>query len=101
MCIDLKDNRLNIGTTGTSTPFLPESELPECARLTSVDEDQIKRQSEQAARLSEDQALAAALAASAKEAGASSNSGKITYLFTHKQWHHHILCDGIKPKPVV
>ncbi|XP_062314522.1 protein DDI1 homolog 2 isoform X1 [Osmerus eperlanus] len=31
--IDLKKNLVLIGTTGTETHFLPESELPECARL--------------------------------------------------------------------
>ncbi|XP_006887361.1 PREDICTED: protein DDI1 homolog 1 [Elephantulus edwardii] len=31
--IDLKKNVLVIGTTGTQTPFLPEGELPLCARL--------------------------------------------------------------------
>nr|XP_020828891.1 regulatory solute carrier protein family 1 member 1 isoform X2 [Phascolarctos cinereus] len=31
--IDLKKNVLVIGTTGTQTTFLPEGELPECARL--------------------------------------------------------------------
>ncbi|XP_016322589.1 uncharacterized protein LOC107673502 isoform X2 [Sinocyclocheilus anshuiensis] len=31
--IDLKKNVLLIGTTGTETRFLPEAELPECARL--------------------------------------------------------------------
>lgn len=31
--IDLKKNVLLIGTTGTETHFLPEAELPECARL--------------------------------------------------------------------
>ncbi|KAL1449534.1 hypothetical protein WDU94_002031 [Cyamophila willieti] len=35
-CIDLKKNVLRIGTTGTETAFLPESELPVCARLTGV-----------------------------------------------------------------
>ncbi|XP_050433018.1 protein DDI1 homolog 2 [Adelges cooleyi] len=34
-CIDLKNNVLRIGTTGTETPFLPENELPDCARLTT------------------------------------------------------------------
>ncbi|RDD39398.1 Protein DDI1-like protein 2 [Trichoplax sp. H2] len=34
-CIDLKENILKIGTTGTSTPFLPESELPDHAKLIS------------------------------------------------------------------
>lgn len=33
-CIDLKAGVLRIGTTGTETPFLSESELPECARLS-------------------------------------------------------------------
>lgn len=33
-CIDLKNNVLIIGTTGTQTKFLTESELPDCARLT-------------------------------------------------------------------
>ncbi|XP_069466424.1 protein DDI1 homolog 2-like isoform X2 [Ambystoma mexicanum] len=31
--IDLKNNFVVIGTTGTHTAFLPEGELPECARL--------------------------------------------------------------------
>lgn len=31
-CIDLRRNVLVIGSTGTETHFLPESELPECAR---------------------------------------------------------------------
>uniref|UniRef100_A0A8C4RZN6 DNA-damage inducible protein 2 n=1 Tax=Erpetoichthys calabaricus TaxID=27687 RepID=A0A8C4RZN6_ERPCA len=31
--VDLKKNVLVIGTTGTETRFLPEAELPECARL--------------------------------------------------------------------
>ncbi len=32
--IDLRKNVLVIGSTGTETSFLPESELPPCARLT-------------------------------------------------------------------
>ncbi|KAJ2954496.1 hypothetical protein O0L34_g2775 [Tuta absoluta] len=43
--IDLKRNVLHIGTTGTETPFLPESELPECARLSSCSDDDIVNQS--------------------------------------------------------
>ncbi|XP_073951441.1 DNA damage inducible 1 homolog rngo isoform X2 [Choristoneura fumiferana] len=43
--IDLKRNVLRIGTTGTETPFLPESELPECARLSGYSEDEIVSQS--------------------------------------------------------
>ncbi|XP_006833844.1 PREDICTED: protein DDI1 homolog 1 [Chrysochloris asiatica] len=34
--IDLKKNVLVIGTTGTQTFFLPEGELPPCAKLVSV-----------------------------------------------------------------
>ncbi|BET00171.1 inducible protein [Nesidiocoris tenuis] len=33
-CIDLKNNVLRIGTTGTETRFLGEAEIPECARLS-------------------------------------------------------------------
>lgn len=43
--IDLKKNVLRIGTTGTETPFLSESELPECARLSGVSEDELVAQS--------------------------------------------------------
>lgn len=32
-CIDLKNNVLVIGTTGTKTNFLTENQLPDCARL--------------------------------------------------------------------
>uniref|UniRef100_A0A1B6DKX9 UBA domain-containing protein n=3 Tax=Clastoptera arizonana TaxID=38151 RepID=A0A1B6DKX9_9HEMI len=40
-CIDLKKNVLRIGTTGTETRFLSESELPECARLSTISDDDI------------------------------------------------------------
>lgn len=70
MCIDLKNNKLHIGTTGTSTPFLGESELPSCARLTALSEEEARRESEAVAKESEDRALAQALAASAKDRGA-------------------------------
>ena len=53
---DLKRNLLVIGSTGTETPFLAESELPECARLSN-------RQMEgKSASELEDQQLAEALA---------------------------------------
>lgn len=36
---------MKIGTTGTETPFLPESELPDCGRLTtSSDHDRSKNE---------------------------------------------------------
>ncbi|KAJ8951907.1 hypothetical protein NQ318_019886 [Aromia moschata] len=44
-CIDLHANVLRIGTTGTETPFLPESELPDCARLSSLSEEEIMARS--------------------------------------------------------
>lgn len=40
--IDLQSNVLRIGTTGTETKFLPENELPECARLSISPEDEMK-----------------------------------------------------------
>ncbi|XP_037794612.1 protein DDI1 homolog 2-like isoform X7 [Penaeus monodon] len=75
MCIDLKNNKLHIGTTGTATTFLSESELPDCARLTSLSEEEARRQSEKAAKESEDRALAEALAASSKEGNSGGSSG--------------------------
>ncbi|XP_077864538.1 protein DDI1 homolog 2-like, partial [Saccoglossus kowalevskii] len=62
--IDLKRNVLSIGTTGKETPFLSESELPECARLNrslSVSEE-------------DDKALAEAMQQSAEEAAGPSSS---------------------------
>ena len=40
--IDLKENVLIIGTTGTKTQFLTESELPDCARLTGKESFALK-----------------------------------------------------------
>merc|ERR1719412_2979802 len=39
-CIDLKSNELVIGSAGVKTRFLPEAELPECARLSSRTQNQ-------------------------------------------------------------
>ncbi|CAH1127435.1 unnamed protein product [Ceutorhynchus assimilis] len=48
-CIDLHANVLRIGTTGTETSFLSESDLPECARLTTgSDEDVIEKSRKEA-----------------------------------------------------
>ena len=61
-CIDLKEGVLRIGTTGTQTPFLPEGELPPCARLAfeqSEEDGQVQQH--------EDRELAEALAKSAQE----------------------------------
>merc|ERR1719508_54529 len=49
--IDLKKNVLVIGTTGTETPFLPESELPPCARQSTQlsEEDVLKASAKETA----------------------------------------------------
>ena len=78
MSIDLKQNKLLIGTTGDSTRFLSESELPDCAKLTSTMEEEIKKQSGQASQLLEDHALAEALAASAEQASTAASSNSST-----------------------
>merc|ERR1719228_1508917 len=78
--IDLKKNCLVIGTTGTETPFLPETELPPCARLSSQVnvEDVIKASAKETAAL-EDKQLAEAIARSASDSSmdtSESNSEK-------------------------
>ena len=65
-CIDLKRNVLKFGSNGTETPFLPEAELPECARLSSAAqsmEDAIKASAKDA----EDRQLKEALAKSEQD----------------------------------
>uniref|UniRef100_A0A8D0G7X9 Ubiquitin-like domain-containing protein n=1 Tax=Sphenodon punctatus TaxID=8508 RepID=A0A8D0G7X9_SPHPU len=63
--IDLKKNVLVIGTTGSQTTFLPEGELPECARLAYGAGREDVRPEEIA-----DQELAEALQKSVEEAAA-------------------------------
>merc|ERR1719427_2002880 len=66
--IDLKKNVLVIGTTGTQTPFLPESELPPCARLsTQLSEENVLKASAKETAVLEDKQLAEALARSASD----------------------------------
>lgn len=62
--IDLKKNVLVIGTTGSQTTFLPEGELPECARLAYGAGREDMRPEEIA-----DQELAEALQKSVEDAG--------------------------------
>merc|ERR1712156_583435 len=50
--IDLKENVLVIGSTGTRTRFLPEKDLPECARLSSRRQDKKSEEMESAIRAS-------------------------------------------------
>lgn len=71
--IDLKGNVLRIGTTGTETSFLAESELPECARLSSISEESAIAQSR---RQAEDKDLQEALN---KSRESSSKSDTVNY----------------------
>lgn len=63
--IDLKKNVLLIGTTGTETRFLPEAELPECARLAYGAEGREDARPDEIA----DRELAEALQRSIQESG--------------------------------
>uniref|UniRef100_A0A182JVA2 UBA domain-containing protein n=1 Tax=Anopheles christyi TaxID=43041 RepID=A0A182JVA2_9DIPT len=66
--IDLKNNVLRIGTTGTETPFLAEGDLPECARLTGSPEEE-KRALAESAKLAEELAIKEALSKSQGDQG--------------------------------
>ncbi|XP_075154831.1 DNA damage inducible 1 homolog rngo [Haematobia irritans] len=65
--IDLQRNVLRIGTTGTETHFLPESELPDCARLSGNSDEELKVM-EQSANDSEEKAIKDAIEQSKREA---------------------------------
>ncbi|XP_011213863.2 protein DDI1 homolog 2 [Bactrocera dorsalis] len=69
--IDLQRNVLRIGTTGTETPFLPENELPDCARLTGNSEDELKLL-EQSASEAESRAIQQAIEQSKQDAASTS-----------------------------
>ncbi|XP_045458074.1 protein DDI1 homolog 2 [Melitaea cinxia] len=74
--IDLKRNVLQIGTTGTETPFLSESELPECARLSGVSEDELVTQSvKEAEEKQMKEALEKSKQDAKKQASCPSNTG--------------------------
>lgn len=64
----MQRNVLRIGTTGTETKFLPESDLPECARLTGNSEDSFKLPGASASD-AEEQAIRNAIEQSKREAG--------------------------------
>uniref|UniRef100_A0A182YCF0 Uncharacterized protein n=1 Tax=Anopheles stephensi TaxID=30069 RepID=A0A182YCF0_ANOST len=72
--IDLKNNVLRIGTTGTETPFLAEGDLPECARLTGSPEEE-KRALAESAKLAEELAIKEALSKSQSDQASSSGAG--------------------------
>lgn len=59
---------LRIGTTGSETPFLPENELPDCARLTGNSEEEFKLL-EQSASEAESRAIQQAIEQSKQDAG--------------------------------
>lgn len=73
--IDLQKSVLRIGTTGTETPFLPENELPECARLSGAggSEDEAKALAE-SSKFAEEKAIQEAIAKSRQESASSSSS---------------------------
>ena len=74
-CIDLKRNCLVIGTTGTETRFLSESELPPCARLNNPPSDLVNH-AVGTMNEEEDQQLAQVLDISQKEfSGGASGMG--------------------------
>lgn len=70
-CIDLKRNILHIGTTGTETPFLAETDLPDCARLSGTSEEEAIGRS---LKEMEDQELQKALEDSAKSSNNIANN---------------------------
>ncbi|XP_056607210.1 protein DDI1 homolog 2 isoform X4 [Triplophysa dalaica] len=63
--IDLKKNVLLIGTTGTETCFLPEAELPDCARLAYGPDGRDEARPEEIA----DRELAEAIQRSVQDSG--------------------------------
>lgn len=72
-CIDLKSNTLKIGTTGTETRFLHESELPTQNRLHTPSNDEAASTSTME---TEDEQIAKALRESSKEAMESESTGE-------------------------
>uniref|UniRef100_A0A336MM03 CSON003649 protein n=1 Tax=Culicoides sonorensis TaxID=179676 RepID=A0A336MM03_CULSO len=75
--IDLRENCLHIGTTGTKTRFLNENELPDCARLTSSSPEEEQKLMEQTRRLQEELELKEAMERSKQEgSGGASTSAQ-------------------------
>jgi hypothetical protein len=86
--IDLKKNTLLIGTTGTETRFLPEAELPECARLAYGPEGPEDTQPDEIADRELAEALQRSVQESGKEHGLGERAMGIPQLFVCilKQW---------------
>ncbi|KAF4018556.1 hypothetical protein G4228_010206 [Cervus hanglu yarkandensis] len=94
--IDLKKNVLVIGTTGSKTTFLPEGELPECARLAyGAGRDEVRP--EEIA----DQELAEALQKSVEDAeksGKETTSLGMSSLPTSDGFNHQAHPPGLSPE---
>jgi len=80
-CIDLKSNELVIGSADVRTRFLPEAELPECARLSSraaqSAEGSLEEALKESARMSEERQMQQAISESKRlkqDGGASTSS---------------------------
>merc|ERR1719229_755709 len=83
-CIDLKSNELVIGSADVRTRFLPEAELPECARLSSraaqSAEGSLEEALKESARMSEERQMQQAISESKRlkqDGGASSSSTQV------------------------
>uniref|UniRef100_A0A1L8DX69 Putative dna damage inducible protein n=1 Tax=Nyssomyia neivai TaxID=330878 RepID=A0A1L8DX69_9DIPT len=74
--IDLQRNVLKIGTTGTETFFLSESDLPDCARLSGGPEDESKAVAE-SAKLAEEKAIQEALERSRQNMPSTSSTSSV------------------------
>jgi len=95
--IDLKNSRLVIGTTGTETPFLSESDLPSCARLTGNSDPHDP--SAAALPMDEDEALAKALQNSADDAATSGNGAAAGNRSNNAGIGGSSLSDGAETRP--
>ncbi|XP_014302514.1 regulatory solute carrier protein family 1 member 1 isoform X2 [Myotis lucifugus] len=95
--IDLKKNVLVIGTTGSQTTFLPEAELPECARLAyGAGREEVLRPEEIA-----DRELAEALQKSVQDAeksGEETTSLGMSSLPTSDGFNHPARPSGQSPE---
>ncbi|TMW49153.1 hypothetical protein DOY81_005743 [Sarcophaga bullata] len=93
--IDLQRNVLRIGTTGTETKFLPESELPECARLTGNSEDSFKLPGASASD-AEEQAIKNAIEQSKREAGGACSSNSLNSTASSDNFSENDISDIVK-----
>lgn len=75
--IDLNENCLHIGTTGTKTRFLPEAELPDCARLTASSPEEEEKLIAESRKLREELEMKEALEKSRKDGGASTSTAGV------------------------